>query len=78
MFWTGMNTTSANASTKPISAEALELARTLAKEFRDCMWWRHPDATVETWDDACRVVKHLREYGGHRAWREAQRLWKCL
>jgi hypothetical protein len=42
------------------------------------MWWWHPDATVETREDACLVVRHLREYGDHRAWREAQRLWKCL
>ncbi len=61
-----------------ISPEALELARALAKEFRGCMWWRHPEATVENREDACLVVQHLREYGGHRAWREAQRLWKCL
>jgi hypothetical protein len=73
-----MNTTSANAPTKPISPEALELARALAKEFRDCMWWRHPDATVESREDAYLIVQHMREYGGHRAWREAQRLWKCL
>ena len=73
-----MNTTYANASAKPISPEALELARSLAKEFRDCMWWRHPDATVESREDAYLIVQHMREYGGHRAWREAQRLWKCL
>jgi len=69
-----MKTTSAKAATKPISPAALELARALAKEFRNSMRWCHPDAIVETWEDACRVVKHLREYGGHRAWREAQRL----
>ena len=72
-----MNATSANASTKPISAGALELARSLPKEFRDCRWWRHPDATVESREDAYLIVQHLCEYGGHRARWEAQRLWKC-
>lgn len=61
-----------------LSPEALALARALAKEFRNCMWWWHPDATVENREDAYLVVQHLREYGDHRAWREAQRLWKCL
>ncbi len=61
-----------------ISPEALALARALAKEFSHCMWWWHPDATVENREDAYLVVQHLREYGGHRAWHEAQRLWKCL
>ena len=73
-----MPTTLANPAPSTISPETLELARALAREFSECMWWRHPDATVDTRDDAYLVVQHLREYGGHRAWREAQRLWKCL
>jgi hypothetical protein len=72
-----MNTNSANAPTKPISPEALELARSLPKEFRDCIWWRHPDITLESREDVYLIVHHLRDYGGHRARREAQRLWKC-
>ncbi len=73
-----MSTTAPIAPLKEISPEALALARSLAKEFSHCMWWRHPEATIENWDDAYLIVQHLREYGGHRAWREAQRLWKCL
>ena len=67
-------------STEPaaISPEALDLARELAAEFSECMGWRHPDARVATREDAVLVIQHLREYGGHRAWRAAQRLWKCL
>lgn len=73
-----MTTTVSKDPAADISPEALELARALAKEFRSCMWWRHPEATVENRADARLVVRHLREYGGHRAWREAQRPWKCL
>ena len=70
--------TLSNNASSAISSEALQLARDLAKEFDNCMWWRHPNATVETREDAYLIVQHLREYGGHRGWREAQRLWKCL
>jgi hypothetical protein len=61
-----------------ISPEALELSHAFAKAVRDCMWWWHPDATVENLEDACLVGQHLRENGGHRALRGALRLWKCL
>ena len=61
-----------------ISPETLGLARSLAKEFSECLWFWHPDATVNTREDAYLVIQHLREYGGHRAWRAAQRLWQCL
>ena len=73
-----MPATLANTAPSVISPDALQLARALAKEFSECMWWRHPDATVNTREDAYLVIQHLREYGGHRAWRAAQRLWKCL
>ncbi len=55
------------ATLSTISPETLELARALAKEFSECMWWRHPDAAVTTREDAYLVVKHLREYGGAAA-----------
>jgi hypothetical protein len=29
-------------------------------------------------EDVRLVVEHLREYGDHRAWREAQELHRCL
>ena len=73
-----MSATLINVAPSTISPDALQLARGLAKEFSECMWWRHPDATVDTREDAYLVIQHLREYGGHRAWRAAQRLWKCL
>ncbi len=63
---------------RPPSEEALALARKLARDFRECMWFRHPEATIETRDDIYVVIAHLREYGGHKAWRAAQDLWSCL
>ena len=62
----------------PLSKEAAETARALIRQFPECFWFRHPDAPLGTVDEARLVVLHLREYGGHRAWREAQRLHSCL
>jgi len=63
----------------PPSAEALELARALVERYyANCFWFRHPKATIKTRDDVYLVISHLREYGGHEEWREAQRLWRCL
>jgi hypothetical protein len=73
-----------NAATKttpapaPLSKETAEIARALIQQFPECFWFRHPDAPLDTVDEARLVVQHLREYGGHRAWREAQRLHACL
>ncbi len=68
------------AATHPqVREDVLEEARALVKKhFAKCFWFRHPDATVGNWDDVYLVVKHLREYGGHREWHEAQHLWKNL
>lgn len=66
-------------SEAPPSREALELAHALVKRFHSsCFWFWHPDATVESRADIYLAITHLREYGGHAAWAEAQRLWKCL
>ena len=73
-----MVTTLTDSIPPAISPAVLELARSLAKEFSECLWFWHPDATVDTRADAYLVIRHLREYGGHRAWRAAQGLWKCL
>ena len=61
-----------------VSEKALEQARRLVKEFPECFWFRHPEATTDNRDDILLVIRHLREYGGHRAWYAAQDLWKCL
>ncbi|MEQ1858779.1 MAG: hypothetical protein ABMA13_02460 [Chthoniobacteraceae bacterium] len=70
--------TDATPAPTPLSAEVAEAARALVREFPECFWFRHPDAPLKTVEEARLVVLHLREYGGHRAWREAQRLHSCL
>ena len=62
----------------PLSEEAAETARALIRQFPECFWFWNRDAAIETVEDARLVVRNLREYGGHRAWREAQRLHSCL
>ncbi len=63
----------------PVSAEVLEEARRLVElHFAKCFWFRHPDATTKNWADVYLVIQHLREYGGHSEWYEAQELWKKL
>ena len=54
-------------------AEALAL-----KYDQRCFWFRHPEATVKYIDDVELVIHHMREYGHHAAWIEAQELHKCL
>jgi len=64
---------------RPVSDEVLRRARDLVeKHFAKCFWFRHPEAGLSSWEDVYLVVQHLREYGGHREWREAQELWKAL
>lgn len=70
-------TGSANAGSPPEAA--LALARDLVKRFyASCFWFRHPEASLDSSEDVYLVITHLREYGNHAAWSEAQRLWKCL
>jgi len=72
-------TAPATTPARPVSEEVLAEARRLVKEhFAKCFWFWHPEATVTKWEDVYLVVTHLREYGGHREWREAQDLWKAL
>ncbi len=63
-----------NQAVDPLVARAEALVR----EFKECFWFRHPDAKVRNRDDVPLVIKHLREYGDKRAWRAAQELRKCL
>jgi hypothetical protein len=70
--------TEATPAPTPLSPKAAETARTLIRQFPECFWFRHPEAPLETVEEARLVVEHLREYGGHRAWRAAQRLHSCL
>ena len=56
----------------------LEMANKIVRNFPGCFWFRHPDAEIMWLDDVRLVIEHLREYGDHRAWQEAQRLHQCL
>jgi RIO-like serine/threonine protein kinase len=62
----------------PASPELAKQAETLVLDFPECFWFRHPEAKVRCLDDVRRVVHHLREYGGWKAWQAAQNLSKCL
>lgn len=63
----------------PAPPELVARAEALVKKFScECFWFRHPDARVRYMDDIELVIHHLREYGNHTAWREAQELHKCL
>lgn len=53
-------------------------AKNLTRDFPGCFWFRHPDARVRNRGDIALVIRHLREYGDHRAWQAAQELQKCL
>jgi hypothetical protein len=62
----------------PAPQELVKRAATLVKNHPECFWFRHPDARIRYLEDIRVVIEHLREYGGHRAWREAQELHQCL
>ena len=62
----------------PASPELIARAATLVRNYPECFWFRHPEARIRYLEDLRLVVEHLREYGGHRAWRDAQELHQCL
>ncbi|MBE0544830.1 MAG: hypothetical protein IH623_26120 [Verrucomicrobia bacterium] len=68
----------------PAPAELCERAAALVRNHRECFWFWHPDALshpenhLRHLEDVRLVVEHLREYGGHRAWCDAQDLQRCL
>lgn len=62
----------------PAPPGVVERARALVKAYPECFWFWRPDAEIHSAEDVRLVVQHLREYGGHRAWREAQELHQCL
>jgi hypothetical protein len=62
----------------PAPPELCERAAALVRKHPDCFWFRHPEARIRHLEDVRLVVEHLREYGGHRAWWDAQELHRCL
>lgn len=62
----------------PAPPDLIEKAEAAVSEFRQCFWFWHPEARVRYLGDVRLVVRHLREYGGWKAWRAAQDLQRCL
>ena len=62
----------------PAPPELVERAMTFVGKYPECFWFWHPDARVRHLEDVRLVIEHLREYGGHSAWRDAQDLYRCL
>lgn len=63
----------------PAPPELVARAEALVKKYDlQCFWFRHPEAQVKFIDDIELVIRHLREYGNHEAWKDAQELHKCL
>jgi hypothetical protein len=68
----------------PAPPELCERAAALVRSHPECFWFWHPDVLahpetrMRNLDDVRLVIKNLREHGGHREWRDAQELHKCL
>lgn len=68
----------------PAPQALCERAAALVRRYPECFWFWHPDALtypearMRHLEDVRLVVEHLREHGGHRAWRDAQDLQRCL
>lgn len=62
----------------PAPANVIDHATRLVREYPECFWFRHPEASIRHLEDVRLVVEHLREYGDRRAWWAAQELHRCL
>lgn len=65
----------------PVSIAPPELvarAAALVNTYSECFWFWRAGAPIRTVDDIRLVIEHLRQYGGHRAWVDAQDLHRCL
>lgn len=62
----------------PAPPELVARAEQAVRNFHSCFWFWHPEAHVRYLDDIELVIRHLREYGGWKAWHTAQELRKCL
>jgi len=64
--------------TRPLSPEVVEMARHAVKDFRECFWFRHPDADFTDREDVEIVIDRLRRHGGHVAWQRSLEIRACL
>ncbi len=62
----------------PPAQELVGRAAALVKKYPECFWFWRSEARIQDLADVRLVVEHLREYGGHRAWLDAQDLYRCL
>ena len=68
----------------PAPPELCERAAALVRAHPECFWFWHPETLSQPQtrlrhlEDVRLVVEHLREYGDHRAWWNAQDLHRCL
>ena len=62
----------------PTPAELVARATELVKRYPECFLFWHSDARIRDLEDVRLVIEHLREYGGHGAWLDAQDLYRCL
>ena len=62
----------------PVPPELVAQAAALVKQYPECFWFWHSEARIRHLEDVRLVVEQLREYGGRRAWLDAQDLYRCL
>ena len=75
-LWT-MNGQTSMAPEHAASATAIAMAKQALLDFRECFWFRHPDAQVSTVGDVKLIIDRLRRHGDRKAWRAAQSLLLC-
>ena len=76
-----MNTPGDMVEAPPVPAppELVERAEALVKKYNtQCFWFWGPGAKIQSIEDVELVIRQLRDYGNHAAWKEAQELHKCL
>jgi hypothetical protein len=66
------------ADSAPAPPELVVRAEALMRAYPECFWFWRSDARIVCLEDVRLVVRHLREYGGRRAWQDAQDLYRCL
>ena len=63
----------------PAPPELAARAEALVKKYdSQCFWFWGPAAKIKSIEDVELVIRQLRDYGNHGAWKDAQELHKCL